>query len=56
MSSHSLGIRDAYKLYRKSNKNGVLLLDYVDITSAYIEYIIQRLLDGDAVQLPERLG
>lgn len=56
MSSHSLGIRDAYKLYRKSNKDGVLLLDYLDITGAYIEYVIQKLLEGDAVQLTERLG
>lgn len=56
MSNHSVGIRDAYTFYRKLNKHGVLLPEFLDIVTGYAKYIMDRLLDGDTVQLPERLG
>lgn len=52
----SLGIRDGYKFYRKENRDGVLLHDYLNIVSGYNSFIADKIISGDCVQLPERLG
>ena len=48
--------RDSYKYYKSINKKGVNLKTYLDITSAYNRFLIDKVLDGELVTLPSRLG
>lgn len=57
MNSGALGIQDIYKSYKKDNKkNSVSFSDFRDILFGYVEFIILKLLSGDTVCLPERMG
>lgn len=54
--SSVLGIRDIYKFYKKNNSDSVLLLEFLDIVNGYSNYLMTKLIDAEAVPLPERLG
>lgn len=57
MSSHSIGMREIYRQYRKENLNApVLLPQFAKIVSGYGKFLTQKLLDGNTVSLPERMG
>lgn len=56
MSNPSVGLRDAYKLYRKMYKDTVLLSIYLKVVLGYTKFMTSRLLLGEVVPLAERLG
>lgn len=56
MSDFSLGMEDSYKLYKKNNKKGVSYKVYRDIFTLYIKYLVDKLMKGETVTLPERMG
>lgn len=56
MSNPSIGLRDAYKLYRKEYQNTVLLTVYLQVITGYAKFMTEKLLDSEVVPLAERLG
>ena len=50
------GIRDSYKLYRANNKNCIGREDYVHLCNEYNKFLINKVLDGNEVTLPLRMG
>lgn len=50
------GKNDSYYVYRKLSKNPILVKDYRKITDLFIEFIINKLSNGEIVKLPEGLG
>lgn len=51
-----LVIQDSYKLYRERSERPVAKQDYKEITARFMQYIVDRVLAGDTVKLPERMG
>jgi hypothetical protein len=49
-------IRDTYKIYKKEIKNPTDLDTYVKLTAAYNEFMIEKVLEGHEIGLPERVG
>ena len=52
----SSGIRDSYKTYRENSENPVKLKTYLEINDGFIKFFVSKLMEGDIVKLPERLG
>ena len=49
-------LKDSYKLYVRNVKNPVNLKTYLLITSIYNKFIINKVLEGNEVTLPSRMG
>lgn len=49
-------IRDSYKQYKKQNDNAVDIKIYVLLTGEYNKFLIEKVLEGEEVSLPSRLG
>lgn len=49
-------IKDSYKLYKKDSKNPIDIKRYLILNGLFNKFIISKVLDGEAVSLPERLG
>lgn len=49
-------LRDSYKLYKKTYEHIVGIKDYLLITADYNKFLIQKVLEGEEVSLPERMG
>ena len=52
----SLGIMDAYKLYRREAKNPKNQKVFKIVTEEFNKFIFRKLIEGEEVSLPERLG
>ena len=52
----SVGTRDAYKLYKKEVVNPVPLKEYLNISQGFTKFLMQKLMNGDEICLPEGLG
>lgn len=52
----SKGIRDSYKLYKAEVEKPQPIDTYLDIAERFNEFIVDLLIDGQTVKLPERLG
>lgn len=52
-----LGIRDIYNVFKSENKaDKTSYKVIVSIIDDYINFLVDKLLEGESVQLPERLG
>lgn len=49
-------LKDSYKLYKENKENTIKLKDYLEITAGYNKFLMQKVLDGDTVTLPSKLG
>lgn len=52
----SIGIRQSYQLYKEEVENPVKVDEYIAINEEFMEFIVNRLLDGHMIKLPEGLG
>lgn len=51
-----MNIRESYKLYKKTSKEPVGISTYTKLTGLYIKFLILKVLEGEEVTLPARLG
>lgn len=49
-------VRDSYKLYKKSTTNPVDIKDYIIYANEYNKFLMNKVLEGNEVTLPSRLG
>jgi|TARA_R100001377_G_scaffold85310_2_gene71539 hypothetical protein len=49
-------IRDSYKLYKESVDNPVDIKTYVKLSGLYNKFLMNKVLEGETVTLPCRLG
>ena len=49
-------VRDSYKLYKQSTKNYVDIKEYIAYANDYNKYLINKVLEGEEITLPARLG
>lgn len=49
-------IRTSYKQYKKDCQNTVDIKTYIDISTRYIKFLMDKVVDGYEVTLPNRLG
>ena len=49
-------IKDTYNLYKESVKSPVSLKVYLKMAASYNKFLIKKVLDGEEVTLPSRLG
>ena len=49
-------LRDSYKQYKTSTKEPVECKQYLDISTAYIKFLMTKIFAGEEVFLPARLG
>ena len=49
-------VRDSYKLYKKSTVNPVDIKDYIIYANEYNKFLMNKVLEGNEVTLPSRLG
>lgn len=52
----SIGIRQSYQLYKQDIKNPVKIEEYITINEEFMGFLMDRLLSGQMVKLPEGLG
>lgn len=52
----SIGTREAYKLYHKEALNPAPVDVYLAISQGFAKFIMELLIKGETVKLPERLG
>lgn len=56
MQKTDVNIRSSYKTYKKAVDNPVEEKQYLKIASGYIKFLIQKILEGEEVTLPAKLG
>ena len=56
MEKTNLNIRSSYKRYSKEVEKPVEIKDFVSIANGYMEFLINKVLEGEEVTLPARLG
>lgn len=49
-------IRDSYKLYKRENPNGTDIKTYIYLCNEFNKFLIEKVLDGEEVSLPARMG
>lgn len=56
MIEKTIGTRDAYKLYKQEVSKSKSLKIYLDISQGFNKFLIEKLLAGNEIGLPEALG
>lgn len=56
MQKTDVNIRSSYKSYKERVNTPVEEKQYLDISHRYIQFLIQKVLEGEEVTLPARLG
>jgi hypothetical protein len=56
MQKTDVNIRSSYKTYKESVSTPVEEKQYLKIANGYMEFLIQKVLDGEEVTMPARLG
>lgn len=56
MQKTDLNIRSSYKRYFEEVKTPVEKKQFISITNGYMEFLIQKVLEGEEVTMPARLG
>ena len=56
MQKTDVNIRSSYKSYKKTVDTPVEEKQYLEIANGYMEFLIQKVLEGEEVTLPARLG
>lgn len=49
-------IRQSYKLYKNSVENPTDVKTYIEIANEYNKFLMERILDGEEVTLPAKMG
>jgi len=49
-------LRDSYKYYRKEAEIPMSFKSYLSMTQDFIKFVIDKVLDGEKVKLPEGMG
>lgn len=56
MQKTDVNIRSSYKTYRESVSTPIEEKQYLEIANGYMEFLIQKVLEGEEVTMPARLG
>ena len=56
MQKTDVNIRSSYKTYKESVSTPVEEKQYLEIANGYMEFLIQKVLEGEEVTMPARLG
>ena len=56
MQKTDLNIRSSYKRYSEEMRTPVEEKEFISIANGYMEFLIQKVLDGEEVTMPARLG
>jgi hypothetical protein len=56
MTKTDSNIRDSYKLYKKICENIIDIKNYIYISNDYNKFLIEKLLTGDQITLPGKMG
>lgn len=56
MQKTDINIRSSYKTYKETVSTPVEEKQYLEIANGYIEFLIQKVLEGEEVTMPARLG
>lgn len=49
-------IRESFKYYKKTSRNPVDIKTYITLCSKYNKFLINKVLEGEKVTLPSRMG
>lgn len=56
MQKTDLNIKSSYKSYKKSVKTPVEEKQFIKIANGYMEFLMQKVLEGEEVTMPAKLG
>ena len=56
MMYNHLGTREALSFYKETEKNPVSDKEFREISNAFNLFLVDKIIDGEVVKLPERLG
>lgn len=56
MQKTDVNIRSSYKTYKETVDTPVEEKQYLEIANGYMEFLIQKVLEGEEVTMPARLG
>lgn len=56
MQKTDINIRSSYKTYKETVSTPVEEKQYLEIANGYMEFLIQKVLEGEEVTMPARLG
>lgn len=56
MQKTELNIRSSYKRYSQEKENTVDIKDFITIANGYMEFLMDKVIEGEEVTLPARLG
>ncbi len=56
MQKTDVNIRSSYKTYKETVSTPVEEKQYLEIANGYMEFLIQKVLEGEEVTMPARLG
>jgi hypothetical protein len=56
MQKTEINIRSSYKLYKKQVETSIEQKEFLQIANGYMEFLIQKVLEGEEITMPARLG
>ena len=56
MQKTELNIRTSFKRYSQEVSNPVTIKEFIPIANGYMEFLMEKVLEGEEVTLPARLG
>jgi hypothetical protein len=56
MQKTELNIRSSYKLYKEKVETPINEKEYVNIANGYMQFLIQKVIEGEEITIPARLG
>jgi hypothetical protein len=56
MQKTDLNIRSSYKRYSKEVETPVEITDFISIANGYMEFLMQKVKEGEEVTMPARVG
>jgi hypothetical protein len=56
MQKTEINIRSSYKLYKKQVETSIEQKEFLQIANGYMEFLIQKVLKGEEITMPARLG
>lgn len=56
MTKNGYTIKDSYKGYKASSKNAYEKKEYLEIAYGFMEYMMNKIFEGNIIKIPEKLG
>jgi hypothetical protein len=56
MQKTELNIRSSYKLYKEKVETPINEKEYVNIANGYMQFLIQKVIEGEEITIPAKLG